>query len=133
MQLTKHFKFNEFVYSKVAEREGIRNVPDHLQYRNILELAEQMERIHEVCSAETIVITSGFRSPALNRAVGGVAGSHHCEGHACDFDLIGEHTLDECYNIIKSTIFNYDQLILYPSFIHISFAPWKRLQAWIEP
>lgn len=131
MQLTKHFKFSEFVYSKVADREGIRNVPDHLQYRNLLELAHELERVREVCSAEALIITSGFRSQALNRAVGGVKGSAHCEGHAVDFYCVGELTVHECYRIIKSTIFNYDQLILYPDFIHISFAPWKRLQSWI--
>ena len=130
MQITQHFKFSEFVNSEVADKEGIRNVPDFIQYKNILELAQNMERIRGLFSGEGIKITSGYRSVALNKRVGGVAGSHHCEGYAADFILIGETTVAEAFEIIKSTIFNYDQLILYPSFIHISFAPSMRLQAW---
>ena len=44
-----------------------------------------MEKIRSLLDNQPIVVHSGYRAPAVNRAVGGVATSAHCLGLACDF------------------------------------------------
>ena len=76
-------------------------------------------------------ITSAKRTIAQNEAAGGVSTSQHLIGEAIDFKPYGSTT----YNRLLEHIYNYsdnvnkfDQLILYPTFIHISFGPRNRRQ-----
>lgn len=76
-------------------------------------------------------ITSAKRSIAENKAAGGVSNSQHLFGEAIDMKPYGSTT----YNRLLEHIHNYsdhlhvfDQLILYPTFIHISFGPRNRRQ-----
>lgn len=76
-------------------------------------------------------ITSAKRTIAQNEAAGGVSTSQHLIGEAIDFKPYGSTT----YNRLLEHIHNYsdnvnkfDQLILYPTFIHVSFGPRNRRQ-----
>lgn len=76
-------------------------------------------------------VTSAKRSPEENEAAGGVPNSQHLTGEAIDIKPYGSTT----YDILVLYILNYskyayvfDQLILYPSFIHISFGERNRSQ-----
>lgn len=71
---------------------------------------------------KAINVTSGYRCPKHNRAVGGVTNSQHLQGEAAD---ITTGSPDGNLRLIRLIVKNgrYDQVILYPSFIHVS---WKR-------
>lgn len=78
-----------------------------------------------------ITITSAKRTIAQNQAAGGVPTSQHLVGEAIDFKPYGSTT----YNRLLEHVYNYsdnvhvfDQLILYPTFIHISFGDRNRRQ-----
>lgn len=89
-----YFTLEELTRSDTAMRLGLANTPAPEQVRNlellISELLDPLRSAWEArCRAEgwgspAIRITSGFRSPALNRAVGGVPNSAHCSGCAAD-------------------------------------------------
>lgn len=86
---------------------------------------------HLLCFNLHFTITSAKRSVAENKAVGGVSNSQHLFGEAIDMKPYGSTS----YNRLLDHIHNYsdnnhvfDQLILYPTFIHISFGDRNRRQ-----
>lgn len=86
---------------------------------------------HLLCFNLHFSVTSAKRSVAENTAAGGVPNSQHLVGEAIDLKPYGSTT----YNRLLEHIYNYsgnthvfDQLILYPTFIHISFGDRKRHQ-----
>lgn len=93
--MAEYFQWKEFVRSEVADRLGIDNEPkEEPTQENILELMRFMDLIRkewtEVCSDQgwnnpAIIITSGYRCDALNKAVGGSKTSEHKLGTAVDF------------------------------------------------
>lgn len=66
-----------------------------------------------------IIVNSGFRCPLHNRTVGGATGSQHMRGEAADIRCDDNRRLTKL--IVE--VGKYDQLIIYPSFVHVS---WKR-------
>lgn len=86
---------------------------------------------HLLCFNLHFSVTSAKRSIAENKAAGGVSNSQHLVGEAVDIKPYGSTT----YNRLLEHIHNYsdsvhvfDQLILYPTFIHISFGERNRRQ-----
>jgi hypothetical protein len=86
-QLTEHFTLEEFTASTTALTHGIDNTPSGEAIDELTGLAEIMEDVRELLHGAPILITSGYRSTALNchPAVGGVPDSAHCFGRAVDF------------------------------------------------
>ena len=121
MTLTEHFSLEEFTVSNTGERLGIDNTPESLRIRaNLIRTAELMERIRELLGV-AIVITSGYRCPALNKAVGGAANSAHMEGLAADFIAPAFGTpYDVCRALAQNlTEFGIDQLIFEHTWTHV--------------
>ena len=93
MKLTPHFSLAEFVRSATAQANGIDNSlnptakADQAVIRNLKTLSENiLEPLRDhVC--QPIVISSGYRCPALNNAVGGSKTSQHLTGEACDIHI----------------------------------------------
>jgi hypothetical protein len=85
MSLAPHFTLEEFTRSATAEAERLDNTPTPEALANLERLAAVMERVRLYLGERPITITSGYRGPQLNAAVGGVANSAHCLGLACDF------------------------------------------------
>lgn len=84
-----NFKYREFIYSPVAIRKGIVNMPTNTQWENIEKLAVNV--LQPIANKfGSIRITSGFRSKALNKAVGGSSSSNHCLGEAADIEPISD-------------------------------------------
>ena len=86
--LSKNFALEEFIRSRTAERMGIDNVPkDEKVIENLRNLCfEVLQPLRDYVGAP-VHINSGYRSPELNRAVGGVKNSQHCRGEACDIRI----------------------------------------------
>ncbi len=84
MQLTPHFKLSEFTRSATASRLGIDNTIPEALIPNLRNLCEQVLEPLRVYYGRPIIISSGYRSPPLNKAVGGVSNSQHLLGEAAD-------------------------------------------------
>lgn len=83
MQLTQHFSLAELTASTVGRARGINNTPAPELVPRLVLLAEMLERIRSTLNVP-ITVTSGYRCPTLNLAVGGVTSSDHTQGHAAD-------------------------------------------------
>lgn len=87
IQLTRHFMLSEFTKSDTASKLKIANVPDLDQVSNLQYLCREiLEPLREWMN-EPITISSGFRCPKLNKAVGGATNSQHLSGEAADIHL----------------------------------------------
>ena len=90
--LSEHFKLGEFTRSKYPE---VYNIPSHEAIANMKRLCVWLEELRKRYNEkygvgeEPIRINSGFRSPQLNKKVGGVAGSNHVTGCAVDIKVLG--------------------------------------------
>lgn len=82
--LTPHFRLSEFIRSATAEARGIDNTPPDSVIVRLIALCIYVLEPLRAAVGHPIVITSGYRCPALNAAVGGVAGSQHMLGEAAD-------------------------------------------------
>ena len=93
IRLSEHFLLSEFTRSTTAERLGLDNSLDASNpldqdvINNLRNLCEQVLEPLRVHAGQPIMIGSGYRSPALNKAVGGVKNSQHMTGEACDIRL----------------------------------------------
>ena len=85
MQLSEHFTLAEFIVSETARARGISNHPSPEMLERLKRTAAQMEKIRTILGGKPIVVTSGYRGPELNAAVGGVNNSHHAQAYAVDF------------------------------------------------
>jgi zinc D-Ala-D-Ala carboxypeptidase len=93
-KLTEHFTLEEFCDSQTAARQGIHNVPpaSSQERKNIQRTAEVMEDVRSILGHKPILISSGYRSPQVNAAVGGSKTSAHMSGLAADFTCPGYGT-----------------------------------------
>lgn len=109
MRLSKNFTLAEFTKSQTAERLGIDNDPkgDHL-----VAAEELFENVVQPVRDEfgVTTINSGYRSPALNEAVGGSSRSQHCKGEAADIECPGTANYDLAVWIAENL--DFDQVIL---------------------
>lgn len=83
MQLTPHFALAEFTRSAKAAQLRLDNTPTGKALENLKRTAEILERVRAHLGVP-IIITSGYRGPVLNKAVGGVTSSDHLQGLAAD-------------------------------------------------
>ena len=123
MRLSKNFVLSEITKSNTAKRLGIKNEPEKKHLENMQRLITNL--IQPMRDAlGPIRISSGYRNPQLNRAIGGSTKSQHCKGEALDLQFWkkGEMCNKEIYDwVIKSEI-EFDQMIneFDYAWIHIS-------------
>jgi uncharacterized protein YcbK (DUF882 family) len=89
MQLTEHFKLNEFTKSETAMRKRIDNTPGPVHASNLKKVCEKILEPVRRHFGKPVRINSGYRGAALNAAVGGSSKSQHCNGEAVDFEIDG--------------------------------------------
>ena len=127
MNLSEHFTLEELTNSSTAQRLGIDNTAPPEVRDNLTKLASGLERVRSIL-AGGMHIDSGFRCPALNKAVGGVSTSAHTLGYAADFVSPAFGTpLTIVRRLALEPDFPFDQLIQEGTWVHISFAPTMRL------
>lgn len=136
-----NFPRHEFEASQTATRRGIDNsIPDELMNDAtklswfLQELRNKINRIHrsESRSRELpVIISSGYRSPALNKAIGGASKSQHMRAQAVDITVPGM-TPRELVDFIAQHVPNFDQLIEeFGRWVHVSIADKPRRQVLI--
>lgn len=86
--LTKNFTLEELVRSATADRLGLPNWPEADDLRRLRGTAEMLQRIRDTLG-HPVIVTSAYRAPAVNRAVGGVTSSDHVKGQAADILVPG--------------------------------------------
>lgn len=132
MQLSKHFNLAEFTHSQNAARMSIDNNPPETLLTALKATAEGMEQVRKLLGDKPIVISSGYRSPALNAVVRGAKGSQHCLGEAVDFTCPAYGTPDAVMRAVLASGIQYDQIIKeFGAWVHISFGPRNRRNALI--
>lgn len=109
-RLSQNFTLGEFTRSQTAIRRGIRNVPTAEHVRNMELLCREVLEPLRAQFRRPVVISSGFRSAALNRAIGGSATSQHSQGEAADIEIPGVDNRVVARWIRDNLVF--DQLIL---------------------
>jgi len=127
MQLSKNLALAEVMRSETAKRKGISNMPTPEHIENFKLLAENVFQPIRDHFGVPIILSSGYRSKALNTAVGGALSSQHCTGEAIDIDMDGTTVKNaEVFNFIKDNL-NFDQLIWEfgtdsnPDWVHVSY------------
>ena len=123
MRLSKNFILSEITRSNTAKRLGIDNGPDKNHLRSIQRLITNL--IQPMRDAlGPIRISSGYRNPNVNRAIGGSTKSQHCKGEALDLQFWkdGKICNKEIYDWVLSSDVEFDQMINEFDFawIHIS-------------
>jgi len=84
MNLTLHFTLEEFVQSQTATRHNLPNTPTSGDITNMTLLCTNVLEPLRTLIDEPLTISSGYRSPDVNKLVGGSPTSQHCEGKAAD-------------------------------------------------
>jgi zinc D-Ala-D-Ala carboxypeptidase len=127
MRLSPNFTLDEFVVSQTAARLGLDNTPPPEIMPALLKTAQGMEAVRVRLSHAPIAVSSGYRSQAVNKAVGGSASSQHTKGEAVDFICPRFGTPAEVVDAIKGSGIEFDQLILeFDRWVHISFTSQPR-------
>lgn len=130
--LTEHFALEEFTLSSTALALGIENTPTPLHLQHLQKVAENMERVRALFN-KVIEITSGYRNPQINAAVGGSPTSAHALGWAADFHVHGVADLAAA-KVIRDSGIRFDQLIYEKNrCVHLSFDPRLRQQVLRQP
>lgn len=118
MKLSKNFTLDEFTKSETAAKLRIDNTPPKEAVENLTALCvELLQPLREIYG-KPMQISSGYRCEALNKAVGGVATSDHRLGKSADVKCENPRKLLE---LLVSTGLSWDQAILYPAFLHLSY------------
>ena len=128
-QLTPHFTLEEMLHTDT----GITNIPDFEIIARLTQLALVMEKVRSMCGGFPVYISSGYRCPELNAAVGGVDNSAHLYGCANDFTIPDFGNVDQVCNFLVPHLRELwiDQLINESGggarWVHLGLAvpPWK--------
>ena len=120
-KLSEHFTLGEF--TKSGSHPEVYNIPSHEAIENMKRLCIWLEELRKRASpgpskvrGEPIIINSGYRSPQLNRKIGGAANSNHLTGCAVDIRTSGmEQAI--CYaailiNYAKESQHDFDELLI---------------------
>lgn len=123
MNISNHITFAEATHTGT----GIVNIPDTLQLSRMKLVAEKVFEPARAHFEMPIRVNSFFRSPKVNKAVGGANTSQHTKGEAIDISAIG-FSNKHLFLYIKNSL-DFDQLIYEfgtdnePNWIHVSYKP----------
>ena len=128
MNISEHISMKEALRSNTAKRLGIDNIPDKETLITMQITAEYIFEPLRNKFNEPIYISSFYRSPELNKAIGGSSSSQHCKGEAIDIDdVYSKASNADFFNYIKDKL-EFDQLIWEfgddenPAWVHVSYS-----------
>lgn len=127
-KLSANFSLQEFTRSDTAKRKGIDNNPTLEHCEAAIALAENIFQPIREHFAVPIFVSSGYRSAALNKAIGGSATSQHSKGEAIDIDMDDRKgpENEDVFHYIRENL-PFDQLIwefgtdTRPDWVHVSY------------
>lgn len=128
MKLSKNLSLREVIKSNTAIRRGIDNNPNNEHLESLQDIADNIFQPIREHFKVSIGVSSGYRSSALNKAIGGSKTSQHSKGEALDLDadMFGKVTNKQIFDFIKDTLV-FDQLIWEfgtdnePNWVHVSY------------
>lgn len=121
MWLSTNFSLSEMIFSETSIRYGIDNSPTPEVLENLKRLCAALEEVRVSIDNRSIFVNSGYRSPALNRAIGGAKNSVHMTGLAADIRC-RLSPREFASTIVKSGI-KFDQVILeFDSWVHFGLS-----------
>jgi len=122
MRLTNNFTLEELSHSNTAKARGMKNVPDAQQVEELRKLTVRLLQPLRDIYKEPFIISSGYRSWEVNKAVGGVPTSQHMKGQAADVSVKDPRKL--LATLLQSGL-DFDQAIIYQdgrnNFLHLSY------------
>ena len=120
MNLTEHFTLEELVSSQMATRRRLDNRPGLTEVANLRRVAALLEEVRALVGGP-VTVSSGYRSPAVNAAVGGASKSAHVHGLAADISAPGV-TPRKLAQMIRDSEIEFDQLIYEGTWVHIGLS-----------
>lgn len=126
--ISKDFSFREFEVSEVADQKHICNVIVSIDVRDSIKaLVDEVLQPLRDAWGKPLAVNSGFRCRELNEEVGGVPTSQHRKGEAADICPFGVRNGKGDINVVTELArlavklkLPFDQMILYPTFVHFS-------------
>jgi hypothetical protein len=119
VKLSPHFTLEEMTASQTAVRKGIPNAPSAVVVDNLRRLAATLEQVRLLVGPLTV--SSGYRSPLLNKAVGGAPDSAHMIGLAADLTAKG-WSPQQLATVIRDSDIAFDQLIYEGTWVHLGLS-----------
>ena len=116
--ISKNFSYREFEESTTATEKGICNTITSFEVRDSVKalVLNVLQPLRDALG-KSLKINSGYRCPELNKVVGGVSNSQHTKGEAAD---VASDNPYELAKMAKELNLPFDQMILYPTFVHFS-------------
>lgn len=109
--MSKYFSILEFTRSSTAAERGVDNTPPPDVTGKLQRLIDNLLDPVRERWGRPITVNSGYRSPKLNKAVGGVPTSQHCKGEAADITAGSPEKNRELFEMIRNSSLQFDQLI----------------------
>lgn len=124
MRLSKNFSLDELLVSQTAARHGVVNKPDTYAIQNLQRLVDKLLQPMRDLIAVPVLVSSGYRSLAVNNLVGGSKTSAHMHGFAADFIAPSFGTPREIATFLAKELpargIRFDQIILeFDQWVHI--------------
>lgn len=118
----KYFSIKEMTKSNTATAKGIDNTPDQTITDNLTKLIEAVLDPLREQYGKPIIVNSGYRCEALNKAIGGAKSSQHMLGEAADITVGSKEENEKLFDYIKDNL-EFDQLINESDFswVHVSY------------
>jgi len=134
-KITANFTLGEFIISRTAIRLGLQSEQEKVTQSVIDNITTLVANVLEPLRQHSgpIIVNSGYRSPAVNKAIGGSTSSQHMTGEAADIELPSGDNRKLAELIVKLKL-PFDQMILEfgtddrPAWIHVSYSPRHRRQ-----
>jgi uncharacterized protein YcbK (DUF882 family) len=123
----KYFTIAELTASTIANQRGIDNTPPQDVVISLTKLIERLLDPIRTKWDKPITVNSGYRSDALNKAVGGVPTSNHLFGYAADIEAGSNSENKRLFEMIKQMKergeIDFDELIDESNFswVHIAY------------
>ncbi len=125
-RLSRYYTLARLVHSDTARERRIDNTPPPELIPNLRLLARGLDRIR-LLLGHPLDISSGYRSPALNAAVGGARNSQHSQGLAADFTCPGFGPPLAVARALRDSVIAFDTVIYeFEEWIHVSFTATPR-------
>lgn len=130
--MAKFFTIKELTKSNTAQQRGIKNIPSKEEERNLMALIDNILDPLREAYGKPIIVNSGYRSAAVNKAVGGARTSQHMTGQAADIRTVADTKSEnkKLFDLILKLKLPFDQLIDEHnlSWIHVSYSDRNRRQ-----